>query len=492
MAGVETNENHIDFVQEDIPDGFINEEEPTDAAHVDAPEDLVVEEEPAVQFTEEDLKEARERAELSLLARIFWDEPRELRVVENSFIQPLPSVPPPNARGRGGLPPSVAARLSSNLQRQWTRDRQMGGARGHARRGSGGPRPFLGLPGPGPLSNLGPGRLPRGPGQHGHRPQVVQPLRIMDPDHAAPGGQPMNWATSQARGGVAHLQSLSEASFVSEGHGLGRQADSSSRPLAQAQRKSGSLQIRPLYLGQASSSGPTGPARASSTPIPQTKHPVVPVACSSAPVIKTQVTPQSKLNIGPAPAPSRRSTPSSGSVKRKLLAAFESADGSASPQSAELNLLENSAKILYGLSAAAGPWMGLRCQISTSLQILAFQDNWIPTAPSRPPERIPSEFPWSPYTPVSMFINHGYWDLQLLTRMFSAVDVDRISGIPLPIERIPDQFIWQFSDSEAYTVHSGYDIVHHGLVEVSEVGLVSPMDYDAWNKLWSFPVPPKL
>ncbi|CAN1145032.1 hypothetical protein LINPERPRIM_LOCUS23551, partial [Linum perenne] len=39
------------------------------------------------QLTEEDLKDARERAELSLLARIFWEEPRELRVVENSFLQ---------------------------------------------------------------------------------------------------------------------------------------------------------------------------------------------------------------------------------------------------------------------------------------------------------------------------------------------------------------------------------------------------------------------
>ncbi|CAN1185159.1 hypothetical protein LINPERPRIM_LOCUS39133 [Linum perenne] len=45
------------------------------------------EEDPTVQFTEADLVEARERAELSLLARIFWEEPRELQTVENSFIQ---------------------------------------------------------------------------------------------------------------------------------------------------------------------------------------------------------------------------------------------------------------------------------------------------------------------------------------------------------------------------------------------------------------------
>ncbi|CAN1342481.1 Uncharacterized protein At4g02000, partial [Linum perenne] len=40
----------------------------------------------SLQFTEADLKDARERSELSLLARIFWNETRDLRYVENSFI----------------------------------------------------------------------------------------------------------------------------------------------------------------------------------------------------------------------------------------------------------------------------------------------------------------------------------------------------------------------------------------------------------------------
>ncbi|CAN1261968.1 hypothetical protein LINPERPRIM_LOCUS11093 [Linum perenne] len=41
---------------------------------------------PSVQFTSADLQNARERTELSLLARIYWDESRDLRLVENSFI----------------------------------------------------------------------------------------------------------------------------------------------------------------------------------------------------------------------------------------------------------------------------------------------------------------------------------------------------------------------------------------------------------------------
>ncbi|CAN1242232.1 hypothetical protein LINPERPRIM_LOCUS5272 [Linum perenne] len=39
-----------------------------------------------VHFIAADLQDARERTELSLLARIFWDESRDLRLVENSFI----------------------------------------------------------------------------------------------------------------------------------------------------------------------------------------------------------------------------------------------------------------------------------------------------------------------------------------------------------------------------------------------------------------------
>ncbi|CAN1159734.1 hypothetical protein LINPERPRIM_LOCUS22118 [Linum perenne] len=41
---------------------------------------------PTVHFTAADLQDARERTELSLLARIFWDKPRDLRLVANSFI----------------------------------------------------------------------------------------------------------------------------------------------------------------------------------------------------------------------------------------------------------------------------------------------------------------------------------------------------------------------------------------------------------------------
>ncbi|CAN1332192.1 hypothetical protein LINPERPRIM_LOCUS35624, partial [Linum perenne] len=72
--------------------------------------------------------------------------------------------------GRGGLPPSVVAGLSSNLHRQWAQERRLGGRRrggGHVNER---PRPFLALPGPTPILQVqalcpppGPNRPPVDP-----------------------------------------------------------------------------------------------------------------------------------------------------------------------------------------------------------------------------------------------------------------------------------------------------------------------------------------
>ncbi|CAN1141599.1 Uncharacterized mitochondrial protein AtMg00310 [Linum perenne] len=135
---------------------------------------------------------------------------------------------------------------------------------------------------------------------------------------------------------------------------------------------------------------------------------------------------------------------------------------------------------------------GLRWQVGCGRQIQAFHDNWLPTVPPRPPCRVLSDQPWCPHTNVSTFIDNGLWDIQLLNQVFTPFDVSIISSIPLPVESIPDQLVWQLSDSGAYTVHSGYDCIHHGLVVTPEVGPTSPMDHVAWNQVWAFPVPPKL
>ncbi|CAN1332492.1 hypothetical protein LINPERPRIM_LOCUS35730 [Linum perenne] len=157
--------------------------------------DVPENEAPVVHFSVADLKDARERSELSLIARIFWDELHDLRMplayhtvdIGRKLLEPLGEVErmgylilwwqarkfyvkdrecartnlmfnpdarnswmcitphldeeeltgptlhrqltirPSARRGRGGLPPSVSAGLSSNLERQWTRARRLGG-----------------------------------------------------------------------------------------------------------------------------------------------------------------------------------------------------------------------------------------------------------------------------------------------------------------------------------------------------------------------------
>ncbi|CAN1188557.1 hypothetical protein LINPERHAP2_LOCUS39402 [Linum perenne] len=152
-------------------------------------------------------------------------------------LQPLTFVPPPHARGRGGLPPSVAARLSSNLKRQWSQDRQRVGARGQFGRGAGGPRPFLALPGPGPILNLGPGRDPRGSGTPSMRPPFIHPLQILAPGSSSSNGTQGRLGSVHADGAQAQAQTQSAASSVSSRRDVGRQQSLSS------------LQLPPVHHG---------------------------------------------------------------------------------------------------------------------------------------------------------------------------------------------------------------------------------------------------
>ncbi|CAN1154188.1 hypothetical protein LINPERHAP2_LOCUS19864 [Linum perenne] len=105
-----------------------------------------------VQFTTDGLWDARERSELSLLDHIFWDEPHELGCSSRrtrTRSKDRSTTPMQTRRGRGNLPPSVAARLTSNLQGNGieaaTWEEGMGRRGGMA---AGGLRPLLALPVP--------------------------------------------------------------------------------------------------------------------------------------------------------------------------------------------------------------------------------------------------------------------------------------------------------------------------------------------------------
>ncbi|CAN1299706.1 hypothetical protein LINPERPRIM_LOCUS24301 [Linum perenne] len=260
-------------------------------------------------------------------------------------LQPLPFVPPPHARGRGGLPPSVAARLSSNLQRQWSQDRQRGGARGQFGRGAGGPRPFLALPGPRPILNLGPGRFPRGSGTSSTRPHLVRPLQILGPGSSGSSGAQGGLGSSHAAG----AQAQSAASSVASRRDMGCQQALSSFHPPPVQRGTRSVQQLQGQQRVATTSGPAGPNRVSSAPaLPQASFSLC-VAPQLESRLGPQATPQSKLFV--SPSPSRRSTPSSGSAKRKLLSKFELADGPPALKSVGPKLYKDWPTPLYGQSA---------------------------------------------------------------------------------------------------------------------------------------------
>ncbi|CAN1336782.1 hypothetical protein LINPERPRIM_LOCUS37300 [Linum perenne] len=197
---------------------------------------------------------------------------------EGPQLQLLPPVQPHNSSGCGGLPPSVAAGLSSNLNRQWARERFAGGLRDRAVPDFGGPRPPLMILGPAPHRGKGLGGQPNEPASLGPRIQDVRPSWIMAPVHGGPAG-------SQGTGGPRQASSTGGARMA---HSV-------------------AAMLRPSKSVGAKVGRPAGPS------------------------LPAHATPQSKLVAAPIFDKSRRSTPSSGSAKRKLLEAFELADGPPSP-----------------------------------------------------------------------------------------------------------------------------------------------------------------
>ncbi|CAN1159816.1 hypothetical protein LINPERHAP2_LOCUS22948 [Linum perenne] len=186
-------------------------------------------------------------------------------------------------------------------------DRQRGGARGQFGRGARGPRPFLALPGPRPILNLGPGRFPRGSGTPSTRPHFVRPLQILGPGSSGSSGAQGGLGSSNAAGAQAQSQAQSAASSVASGRDMGCQQAFSSFQPPTVQHGTRSVQ---QFQGQrrvVTTSGPAGPNRASSAPLlPQTSFSI----CVDPQVesrLGPQATPQSKPFV--SPSPSRRSTP---------------------------------------------------------------------------------------------------------------------------------------------------------------------------------------
>ncbi|CAN1322496.1 hypothetical protein LINPERPRIM_LOCUS32417 [Linum perenne] len=240
-------------------------------------------------------------------------------------IQPLVPAFPPTSH-RGGLPLSVAAGLSSNLNRQWTRDRHGGGTRGRGGPNVRGPRPLLALTGPPPAHGTRPAHHPGSLGPNGPQARVVLPLQILAPKGWSANREQSLGGPSQFGPARSRAQPASAASAISgEGnpnHALGRSG------------RLGLASVPPSRAGaslanhgpRASSLVQLGPIQAASAPMHLSRPRGADLGLQSAPSLQAQATPQSKLLIQPLMGRSSRSTPSSGSAKRKLLSAFESAD----------------------------------------------------------------------------------------------------------------------------------------------------------------------
>ncbi|CAN1125289.1 Uncharacterized protein At4g02000 [Linum perenne] len=97
------------------------------------------------------------------------------------------STQPQAGTGRGGLHPSVAAGLSSTLQRQWARGGRFGGVRRGAGFNPGGPCPLLAILGLTAPPHRQPSLGPAGPAAPGLPPCAIRPFRSFSSASSAAG-----------------------------------------------------------------------------------------------------------------------------------------------------------------------------------------------------------------------------------------------------------------------------------------------------------------
>ncbi|CAN1787787.1 hypothetical protein LINPERHAP1_LOCUS17794 [Linum perenne] len=219
-------------------------------------------------------------------------------------------------RGRGGLHPSVAAGLSSTLQRQWARGGRLGGARRGGGPNPGGPRPLLALLGPTDASLHRPRQGPVRPLGSGPIPRAIQPLRSISPSFGAAGGSSRSPGPFLGGGGPLQTSTGSASSSAPSSAMLGRQVGPINQdrvgPSVDSEIRSGKR--------QALSSDRLGPSKFQSAPVAKAGLCSSPVGHHTAPP-----------NFGPparpviplsGPAVKLGLTPTSSS-KRKLLEDFE-------------------------------------------------------------------------------------------------------------------------------------------------------------------------
>ncbi|CAN1172032.1 Putative ribonuclease H protein At1g65750 [Linum perenne] len=134
---------------------------------------------------------------------------------------------------------------------------------------------------------------------------------------------------------------------------------------------------------------------------------------------------------------------------------------------------------------------GCRWQIGNGQEIRTFKDPWIPNVhPSSLLQNFDDGSPLANCV-VADFIFMNLWNVPKLMEAFPTSVVQKILSIPLPFFEVQDGISWQFSNSGAYTVTSGYELLSEIPIQEEEFG-PSPIDEKLWKEVWSLETQPKL
>uniref|UniRef100_A0A803NPP4 RNase H type-1 domain-containing protein n=1 Tax=Cannabis sativa TaxID=3483 RepID=A0A803NPP4_CANSA len=129
---------------------------------------------------------------------------------------------------------------------------------------------------------------------------------------------------------------------------------------------------------------------------------------------------------------------------------------------------------------------GLRLKVGNGTQIRCASDPWIPDTSIF----TATFYSGHPHTTVSNYItSEADWNLDLLHRDFSSVDVANILKIPLSISSTTDIWIWNNTTTSDYTVQSGYHFACS--LKIQHFATSSTSEQSWWKTFWGLNLPSK-
>ena len=144
--------------------------------------------------------------------------------------------------------------------------------------------------------------------------------------------------------------------------------------------------------------------------------------------------------------------------------------------------------IEYGLELLK---KGAIWRVANGQSIRIWRDNWIPREYSLKPitRRRRSSVRW-----VSDLISpNKEWDINLLRENFSAIDVDEILKIQLPVRPMEDVLAWNSEKSGIFSVKSAYKLAYNlHYAEHTSISSDFKNRRIQWSNIWNNDAPPKI